>query len=74
MSKRGKLKQIAKEMGEPIEKLVPRIVAEESSTYRAAARLGVAPNTIRYWMLKLGYEATQGQSVVWRQIPVEVQS
>lgn len=66
---------IAREMGEPIEELVPRIVAEERSTYRAAVRLGVSPNTIRYWMLKLGYEATPETTVIWRQVsPEAVQS
>ncbi len=63
--KRGQLLKIAEEMGEPIETLVPRIVREEGSTYKAAVRLGVAPNTIRYWMLKLGYRAESTLVVDW---------
>jgi len=66
MSKgRGRLADIAKSRGETIEILVPRLVAETGSVLAAAADLGVAPNTIRYHLTRLGYKAKFVQSVIW---------
>lgn len=62
---RGRLAAIAKDRGEAIETLVPRIVSETGSVLAAAANLGVAPNTIRYHLTRLGYKAKFVQSVVW---------
>lgn len=57
-----RLRKIAEELGEPIEELIPRVVREEGAMYRAAQRLGVAPNTVRYWLKRLGYNtATTSQ-------------
>lgn len=64
--RRGELQRIADEEygGEPIAKLVPRMVEQEGSARKAALRLGVSRETIRYWMKKLGYQANQS-SVSW---------
>ena len=50
----NRLKEFAAKTGEPIAQLVPRVIREEGSIYGAAQRLGVAPNTIQYWLKKLG--------------------
>jgi len=66
MSKRkGKLAAIAQERGETIATLVPRTVIEQGSVLAAAAYLGVAPNTLRYHLTRLGYKPTVRSSVVW---------
>lgn len=59
-----KLNLIAEEMNEPIEKLIPRIVEEAGSIQGAATTLGVAPNTIRYWLKKLGYSSATSQKII----------
>ncbi len=73
MSNHGKIHRFAADADEPIETFLPRIVREEGSTYRAAAKLGVAPNTVIYWMRKLGYEARMRVVVEWTRI-AEAQS
>lgn len=66
MSKRkGRLADIAKERGETIDSLVPRIVAESGSIRAAATELGVADNTIRHHLKRLGYKPKFVQSVIW---------
>lgn len=50
----NRLKEIASEMGETPETLVPRIVREEGSIYGAAVRLGVSRSTLAYWLKKMG--------------------
>lgn len=64
----GRLKAIALEMGEPIETLIPRMVEEEGTAMGAAMRLGVTVNTVRYWLLKLGYEARPKHAIVWEKV------
>lgn len=61
----GRLKEIAEQTGEPIEEMIPRIVREEGSTNKAANRLSVTPNAIRYWMVKLGYKPRFRNAVTW---------
>lgn len=54
----NRLKEIAGERGiSPIE-LVVATVKEVGSVNGAAIHLGVARNTIRYWMKKSGYTTT----------------
>lgn len=65
LSKKQKLKGIAASNGESIEEMIPRVVKEEGSATRAAQRLGVAPNAIRYWLKKLGYQARFNEPVTW---------
>jgi len=66
MSKRkGKLAAIAQERGETIATLVPRTVIEQGSVLAAAASLGVAPNTLRYHLTRMGYKPTVRSSVIW---------
>lgn len=66
MSKRkGRLADIACERGESIDSLVPRIVAESGSIRAAATQLGVADNTIRHHLKRLGYKPKFVQSVIW---------
>lgn len=61
----GRLQAIAQELGEPIETLVPRMVQQTGSVARAAYALDVSPNSILYWLKKLGYEPHQSSSVIW---------
>jgi hypothetical protein len=61
----NKLKDIADELGEPLETLIPRIVQEEGAVHRAAVRLGVAPNSINNWLKKHGYRPVTTMTVTW---------
>ncbi len=63
--RRGRLRAIAEQQGETIELLIPRMIKEERTCQAAAQRLGVSTNTVRYWLLKLGYEAQSQQNVTW---------
>ena len=47
------MRDVEQRTGQPIERLLPRIVAEEGLT-AASNELGVSKATIGYWMLKLG--------------------
>lgn len=62
---RGRLAEIAEDRGVTVDELVPRTVTETGSVLAAAQALGVAPNTIRYHMLRLGYKARFVHGVVW---------
>lgn len=54
MPKKTKLmRDVEQRTGQPIESLLPRIVAEQGLT-GASNELGVSKATIGYWMLKLG--------------------
>jgi hypothetical protein len=55
MAKPDKLKEIEREYNEPLESLIPRVVAEEGSISGAAARFRVAANTIHNWVKNNGY-------------------
>lgn len=61
----GRLAAIAKEQGKKPGELVLEAIHQEGSTLGAANRIGIAPNTVRYWLKKLGYEARPGQSISW---------
>lgn len=69
---RGKLLKIAEQIGEPIDTLVPRMVEEEGSVHRAAYRLNVAPNTIIYWMRKLGFRADTKTVTTWVHVKAQL--
>lgn len=51
----NKLEKAAQKHREPLETLIPRMVAEEGSIHKAAVRLGVYPNSIRHWMKSNNY-------------------
>lgn len=55
--KPNRLKELAAQTGDTPENLVPRTIREEGSVLAAALKLGVAPNTLRYWLKKLGIRA-----------------
>ncbi len=51
----GKLIEIARERGEPLEKLIPRLLGELKKPHHVAVALGVYDNTIFYWLRRHGY-------------------
>ena len=51
----NRLKEIALQQGEDVGTLVVRTVREEGSVYGAAVKLGVARNTIHYWLKKVNF-------------------
>lgn len=57
MAKYGpnQLKAKARELKEPLEILIPRVVREEGSISGAARRLDVSAGSIRYWLRKFNY-------------------
>jgi len=62
--KKGYLQQLAAEQGVSVEELVVRAVKREGTAQRAAKKLGVTRQTVRYGLLQLGYEAGR-KTVVW---------
>lgn len=70
--RRGRLEAIAKLYGETIDDLVPRIVQEEGTINKAAARLHVTPATVRKVMVRLGYVAKAQAPIVWEREPEPV--
>lgn len=61
MARKGKLKELEVRYGEPLDRLIPRIVAEQGSILQAAHQLGVVPNALHVWLKKNGYEVTTRQ-------------
>lgn len=57
VQKPNTLKELAKLKGETPEALVRRTVRESGSVSGAAVELGVARNTISYWLKKAGLRA-----------------
>lgn len=50
-----RLEEIAEKHEEPLDKLIPRVVSEEGSYFKAALRLNVYPNALRNWAKRNGY-------------------
>lgn len=51
----SKLHEIAKEHGEPLETLIPRVIEEEGSVNAATQKLGLSgTNIINWWLMKNG--------------------
>lgn len=69
MARSNRLIDKARQIGEPLESLIPRLIEEEGSIYRAALALGVTPNSIQYWLRKnnLAVETRQAAQVVERE-------
>lgn len=61
----NKLEQIAEKRGETLDKLIPRLIQQEGSPHKVAAVLDVAPNTIRYWLVRHGYECIETRRFEW---------
>jgi hypothetical protein len=61
MPQTGKLKTIEKDHEEPLLTLIPRVIREEGSIYKAAVRLDVSPNTLQHWLKKEGFHVTTRQ-------------
>jgi len=61
MSKYEKLEAIAASLGESLDELIPRVITEEGSIFKAAQRLGVYPNTIQNWIKRNNYRLTTRQ-------------
>ena len=58
----GKLKKLAADHGEPVEILIPRLMAEHGTPFKVAVHLGLYPNTIYYWLKTHGFTVVDG---VW---------
>lgn len=43
------------------EELIPELISTLNAPHKVAARLDVAPNTIRTWLLKNGYQYLDGK-------------
>jgi hypothetical protein len=50
--------------GEPLDKLIPRLLDEEGTVHGAAVRLGVYPNAIRQWARREGLEFAHAVKLV----------
>lgn len=48
-----KAKEISERFNEPFEVWFPRILAQHKTEVKVAAALGVYPNTVRNWKVKL---------------------
>ena len=56
MTRKTKLMlEVEQRVGQPFEKLLPRMLAELGMR-ETARELGVSPATVGYWMLKLGIQ------------------
>jgi hypothetical protein len=64
-----KLQIIAKEQGEPLDTLIPRLIEEYGTVYKVAVHLGVYPNTIRNWLMRSGYQQRKRPASVWVKEP-----
>lgn len=63
-----KLKRVDEETGIIREDLIPGLLKELKSPHKVAARLDVAPNTIRWWLQTHGYRFVGDQ---WQYTEVE---
>lgn len=65
MARNNKLPLIAQLRGEPLEKLIPRLMEQyNGNLYKVATDLGVYPASIRHWLKKNDFEPP-GQSHIW---------
>jgi hypothetical protein len=60
----NKFREIEKATGKPIADVIAQALEEEGSELGAAMRLGVAPNALRNWRMKNGYEVHKSARLV----------
>jgi len=54
-----KLRKIEKQYGEPLETLIPRMISEHGTVFKAAVALKVYPNAIYNWQKKQAREGDE---------------
>ena len=69
MAARGTLTRIAKEHGEDLDTLIPRLLREHKTVVKVAAYLDVYPYTIQNWLKRNGYR--KQSRVTWAKKPSE---
>ena len=55
-SKRGKLAKKAAEMGMSVEDMMRQAIEASETIGQAAAKLGVTPNSVQWWIISNRYE------------------
>jgi len=64
MSDRRYLKDAEREHGQPLDTLIPALLASEGTIYGVAVKLGVYPNSVRNWMKTNGVRLETRRVVV----------
>lgn len=57
MAKPHRLSELERQLSEPLDTLIPRVVNAKASQKAAAKELGLAESTVSDWLRKNGYRA-----------------
>jgi hypothetical protein len=55
MHKTKMMRETEERLGKPLEEILPETVREKGGLEAAGAALGISPNTIYIWLIKLGF-------------------